>query len=94
MKSLLTILTYACAISCLLSCVNSAPSGTDIAVAAEHPRLLHAGEERLITEKIASEKFLEDIHLAIIAQSEDFLSAPELKRIKTGIRHTFWMSPK
>ena len=87
MKALLTILTYACAISCLLSCANSTPSGTNITVAAEHPRLLlHAGEEKLITEKIASEKFLEDVHLAIIAQSEDFLSAPELKRIKTGKR--------
>lgn len=87
MKALLTILTYACAISCLLSCVNSTPSGTNITVAAEHPRLLlHEGEEKLITEKIASEKFLEDVHLAIIAQSEDFLSAPELKRIKTGKR--------
>lgn len=59
----------------------------DIIVKAEHPRiLLGRGGERQIRQKIESEPFLSEVHSSILDQSEGFLSAEPLQRIKTGKR--------
>lgn len=58
-----------------------------IVVKAGHPRILmSAGEENIIREKIESEPFLMNVHNAIIKNSESFLTAPPLERIKIGKR--------